>query len=392
MKRRKQSLFTSFELITYYIMIFYGREEMKIFYILFGFIIFITVNSFSNTPLPIDDIIVPPGFKVDIYYYPVPGARSLTIGKNGTVFAGTRKKEVYAIPDNNNDFKGDKLYTIATGLFMPNGVAMYNDALYVAEVNRILRFDHIEEKLDDPKTPVVVNDNYPDDKHHGWKFIAFGPDNKLYVPVGAPCNVCEKKDRRYASITRMNPDGTEVEIFASGIRNTVGFDWHPLTGELWFTDNGRDMMGENIPPDELNRAWKKGLHFGFPYIHGMSHHDPSFSAQKNLTITLPEIELGPHVAALGMRFYTDGMFPEEYKNRIFIAEHGSWNRIVPIGYRITMVEVKGNKTRSYSVFAEGWLNKGRSWGRPVDLLFLEDGSMLVSDDKANAIYRIYYAE
>ncbi|MBN2532726.1 MAG: sorbosone dehydrogenase family protein [Spirochaetales bacterium] len=356
---------------------------------LFFICIILSVYICGADPLPLNNIILPTGFKMEIFYYPVPGARSLAIGKNGTIFAGTRKNEIYAIVDSDNNFKGDELYTIAKGLNMPNGVAFFHDSLYVAEVHRIIRFDHIEDQLENPPAPVIINDAFPTDKHHGWKFIAFGPDNKIYIPVGAPCNVCEKKDKRYASITRMNPDGSGFEIFASGVRNTVGFDWHPLTGELWFTDNGRDMMGENIPPDELNRAWKSGLHFGFPYLHGKSYYDPDYTTV-NRDITLPEIELGPHVAALGMRFYSGTMFPEEYKNRIFIAEHGSWNKIVPIGYRITIVQLKDNKAMSYNVFAEGWLKNGSSWGRPVDLLFLKDGSMLISDDKANVIYRIYY--
>jgi glucose/arabinose dehydrogenase len=347
----------------------------------------------SGNILPLNSIELPQGFHIEIYYYPVPGARSLTLGKNGTVFVGTRQKNVYAITDSNNDFKGDSLYTIATGLFMPNGVAFYNDSLYVAEVNQILKFPDIEKNLKKPPQPVVINNSFPDDTHHGWKFIAFGPDNKLYIPVGAPCNVCEKKDKRYATIMRMNPDGTGLEIFASGVRNTVGFDWNPQTKDLWFTDNGRDLMGDNVPPDELNRAWEKGLHFGFPYFYGKSHPDPKFKPRSaDFSFTPPEIELGPHVAALGMRFYTGSMFPKKYENQIFIAEHGSWNRSIPIGYRVSLVEIDKNKAISYTTFAEGWLKNGSSWGRPVDILWINDGSMLLSDDKAGVIYRIYYKE
>jgi glucose/arabinose dehydrogenase len=265
-------------------------------------------------------------------------------------------------------------------------------SLFVAEVDRILRYDNIETDLKNPPDPIVVNDDYPGDKWHGWKFIRFGPDKKLYVPIGAPCNVCERSDKRYATITRINRDGTDFEIFASGIRNSVGFDWHPGTDELWFTDNGRDRMGDNLPPDELNHAPSKDLHFGFPYIHGKNIPDPQYSKNRNgISIKPPAMELGPHVAALGMRFYTGNMFPAEYKNQIFIAEHGSWNRSVPIGYRITLVRLRNNKAVSYEVFADGWLQGDEAWGRPVDVLILPDGSLLVSDDRAGVIYRIYYS-
>jgi glucose/arabinose dehydrogenase len=347
--------------------------------------------SMGSTELPLEKISLPRGFVIELYYYPVPGARSMVQGDEGTIFVGTRKKKVYAITDTNNDFKGDTLYTIADRLSMPNGVAFKDGSLYVAEVNRVIRFDAIEKNLAAPPKPIVVNDTYPDKTHHGWKYIAFGPDNLLYVPVGAPCNICEEQDPRFASIMRMKADGSGLEIFASGIRNTVGFAWHPDTKELWFTDNGRDWLGDNLPPDELNRAPAQGLHFGFPYFHGKSIPDPNFKPpHKDFTFTPPEQELGPHVAALGMKFYTGKMFPREYQNVVFIAEHGSWNREDPIGYRISMVTIKDNKAMGYKVFGEGWLNNGKSWGRPVDLLVLHDGSLLVSDDKAGAIYRIVF--
>lgn len=271
---------------------------------------------------------------------------------------------------------------------MPNGVALRESSLYAAEVNRVLRYDKIEDRLDDPPDPVVVNDSFPDETHHGWKFIKFGPDGFLYVPVGAPCNVCLEEDERFASIMRMKPDGSGLEIFAEGVRNTVGFDWHPGSGELWFTDNGRDHLGDNRPPDELNRAPEKGLHFGFPFCHGNDIPDPEFGEEKNCgDYTSPEVELGPHVASLGMRFYTGDKFPSEYENKIFIAEHGSWNRSTRIGYRITMVE-PGEDT--FTVFARGWLKNGKRLGRPVDILVMPDGALLVSDDHADCIYRISY--
>jgi len=237
----------------------------------------------------------------------------------------------------------------------------------------------------------MVNDSFPRDRHHGWKFIRFGPDGMLYLQVGAPCNVCKSEDDRYASIMRMKPDGTDLEVFAKGIRNTVGFDWHPQTQELWFTDNGRDWLGNDIPPDELNHAPQKGLHFGFPYCHGGNIPDPEFGKEhKCEEFTPPAIRLGPHVAAIGMRFYTGTMFPDGYRNQIFIAEHGSWNRSTPIGYRVTLVRLENNRAVEYKTFAEGWLQNGQAWGRPADVQVMPDGALLVSDDEAGAIYRISY--
>ena len=346
----------------------------------------------SSAKLPLDKIKLPPGFKISVYAENVSGARSMSLSPTGTLFVGTRGEgNVYAFRDTNGDYRADQVHTIASGLEMPNGVAFKDGSLYVAEVNRVLRFDNIESKLTNPPKPAVVNDNFPGDRHHGWKFIRFSPDGHLYVPVGAPCNICERKDSRYASIMRMKPDGTGLEVFASGIRNTVGFDWHPLRKELWFTDNGRDWLGDNMPPDELNYAPKKGMHFGFPYCHGQGISDPEYgNNHKCGEFTPAAIELGPHVAALGMRFYTGDMFPKEYQNQIFIAEHGSWNRKNPIGYRITSVRLENNQPVKYETFAEGWLQNGEVWGRPVDVLVMPDGSLLVSDDYANAIYRITY--
>jgi glucose/arabinose dehydrogenase len=316
----------------------------------------------------------------------------MAMGDKGTLFVGTRTAgNVYAIVDRNRDNKADEIFTLAKGLNMPNGVAYRDGALYVAEVNRVLRFDDIEDRLRNPPKPAMVRDDFPTDRHHGWKFIRFGPDDNLYIPVGAPCNICERGDERYASIMRMQPDGKGLEIFARGVRNTVGFDWNPKTKELWFTDNGRDWLGDDRPPDELNHAPGKGLHFGFPYCHGGTIPDPDYGANRSCNeFTPPAMQLGPHVAALGMRFYTGTMFPPEYRNQIFVAEHGSWNRTVPIGYRITLVRLEGDRAVHDEVFAEGWLKNGRAWGRPVDVLVMPDGALLVSDDRAGAIYRISY--
>jgi len=311
------------------------------------------------------------------------------------IYVGTRGEgNVYAITDSNGDFKADSVITIAKNLRSPNGVAFRNGNLYVAEISRILRFDDIDNKLNNPPEPVVVRDDFPTEGHHGWKYIAFGPDDKLYVPVGAPCNICESENDIFASITRMNPDGSNREIIAHGVRNSVGFDWHPETGEFWFTDNGRDMLGDNKPPDELNHLTEAGQHFGYPYYHGNGIWDPEFGdrgKKMNRDFKNPAQALGPHVAALGMHFYTGSMFPEKYKNQVLIAEHGSWNRSEKIGYRITIVTLKNGQPHSYQPFVDGWLGENESvWGRPVDLLQLPDGSMLISDDYGGIIYRLTY--
>jgi glucose/arabinose dehydrogenase len=344
--------------------------------------------------LPLDKIKLPEGFKIEIFAADVDNARSLCRGENGTIFVGNRQgNKVYALRDEDGDNIAEKTYVIAEGLNMPNGVAFRKGSLYVAEVSRILRFDDIEKKLASPPKPVVVYDKLPEDKWHGWKFIAFGPDDKLYVPVGAPCNVCESKDDVYATITRMNPDGSDFEIFAKGIRNSVGFAWHPDTKELWFTNNGRDMLGDEIPNDELNHAAQAGMHFGFPYIHQGDLPDPEFGKNKNASdYTAPVQKLGPHVAALGMRFYTGDMFPAKYRKQIFIAKHGSWNRSKKSGYNVSWVKLNGSKAEDHQIFAEGWLDEEaqEAWGRPVDVLVMPDGAMLVSDDLANVVYRISY--
>jgi glucose/arabinose dehydrogenase len=328
---------------------------------------------------PLDQISLPDGFSIDVYA-DVPSARSMALSDTGVLFVGTRDSDkVYAVVDST-------VKVIASELTMPNGVALRNGSLYVAEVNRVLRFDDIEHNLENPSS-TIISDEFPSDTLHGWKFIRFGPDGKLYVPVGAPCNVCLKDG--YATIMRMNPDGTELEVFASGVRNTVGFDWHPETGELWFTDNGRDWMGDDLPPDELNHAPVQGMQFGFPYCHGTVS-DPEFTERACAEFSKPALELGPHVAALGMRFYTGDLFPDYYRNGIFIAEHGSWNRKTPIGYRVMFVKLENSLPVSYEVFAEGWLQDSLSWGRPVDMEIMRDGSLLISDDKAGKIYRVVY--
>ncbi len=352
-------------------------------------------NLFGSGPEPdLNKIRLPKGFVIELYAEGVENARSLERSPNGTIFVGTRGEgKVYALRDEDGDNRADRMYTIADDLKSPNGVAFRDGDLYVAEISRILKLEDIEEHLSDPPEPVVVYDGYPEETHHGWKYIAFGPDGKLYVPVGAPCNICLSEDPVFASLTRMDPDGTNVEVVHRGIRNTVGFTWHPGTGELWFTDNGRDWMGDDQPPDELNRAPRDDMHFGYPYCHGGDLPDPEFGEQRPCSgFTPPVRKLGPHVAALGLEFYTGEQFPEAYQGQIFIAEHGSWNRSEKIGYRIMLVTLEGNTATSYEPFAEGWLDEEADdvWGRPVDLELLPDGSMLVSDDFADAVYRISY--
>jgi glucose/arabinose dehydrogenase len=371
------------------------------------------VYSAGQTPapapaadLPLNLIKMAPGFTIDIYASGVPNAREMVLGSKGTLFVGTRNKPagtvVYAVVDNNGDQKADRVLTIAKDLNEPNGVAFREGSLYIGEIGRILRLDNIEARLESPGEPAVVSDALPKDTHHGQKFIAFGPDGLLYVPVGAPCNICEKEDPKYASIVRMKPDGSDLEVFVSGVRNSVGFDWHPTTREMWFTDNGRDNLGDDVPTDELNTASKKGMHFGYPYCHQGDVADPELGAKKPCSaFQAPARKLDAHVAAIGMRFYTGKMFPEEYRNQIIIAEHGSWNRSIPQGYRLSLVKLDGNKVVSYTRFAEGWLRGmkpapaggamiGDVWGRPADVLVMPDGALLVSDDKAGVIYRVSY--
>lgn len=350
----------------------------------------LTANA--SLPEPLNAIRLPEGFHIDTYAK-VDGARSMALSDNGILYVGTMGKKVYAVVDENKDGKSDQVYTVAKNLNTPNGVAWKNGHLYIATISSILKLENIDERLASPPAPVTVYDKYPTDRHHGWKFIAFGPDEKLYVPVGAPCNICESKNPVYASITRMNADGSGMEIFAKGVRNTVGFTWHPETKHLWFTDNGRDNMGDNMPADELNTAPASGMHFGYPYCHQGDTPDPEFGKGKSCgDYVAPVQNLTPHGAALGLRFNTGSHFPASFKNALLIAEHGSWNRSEPIGYRIGMVQLDASgKSTGFTTFADGWLQPGgKVLGRPVDVQFLQDGSMLISDDYSNLIYRVTY--
>ena len=350
----------------------------------------------------LEQIRLPDGFTIELVTDEVPGARSMALGDQGTLFVGTRGSraasgrngDVYAVSGLGSDFKADKVSVIASGLYMPNGVAFRGGDLYIAEPDRLLRYDDIEAVLQNtPGTmpeAVVVNDSYPSDRHHGWKYIAFGPDDRLYLPVGAPCNICESSDE-YAVITSIKADGSDKRLEAKGIRNTVGFDWHPITNELWFTDNGRDLWSDDLPPEELNRVTARGQHFGYPYEYGKGHRDNVFEVPE-IEFQQAALELPAHTAPLGMKFYTGDMFPKKYKNNILIAHHGSWNRSVPDGYYISFVDIENNQAQAHEVFAEGWLQGVENWGRPTDLLQMPDGSLLVSDDQAGAIYRISYGQ
>ncbi len=339
---------------------------------------------------PLELIELPDRFTIDVFADGVTNARSMALGDD-YLFVGTRTAGVVhaiALERGPDGLRAGERTEIASELYLPNGVALRDGDLYVAEVNRILRFPDIEARVDEPDYEVVY-DGFPSVRHHGWKYIAFGPDGKLYVPIGAPCNVCDEEG--YAVITRMNPDGTGREVFARGVRNTVGFTWAPDDGVMWFTDNGRDWMGDDVPPCEINRAPEPGLHFGFPFCHGGDVPDPDFAGDRGCgEFTPPVRRLQAHVAPLGLKFYTGTAFPEAYRGQLFVAEHGSWNRSEPVGYRVMMGRREGDRIVDYRPFVQGWLQDGEPWGRPVDILVLPSGAMLVSDDKGGRIFRIRY--
>ncbi len=353
-------------------------------------------NSFASSDNHKDilkQLQLPKDFSISIYADNVPNARTLALSENGVLYIGTRQQgSVYAVKDSNGDGFADKYYIIAKDLYMPNGVAYKNGDLFVAETNRILRFKQIDHHLDNPLKPDVIYDNLPSDKRHGWKYLRFGPDGKLYTAVGAPCNVCLPKKEIYSSLVRFNPDGSEFEILARGIRNSVGFDWQPKTKQLFFTDNGRDHLGDNLPPDELNKWSKNKQHFGFPYCHGGIIADPKFAEDRKCAeFTAPEWKFKAHMAPLGMRFYTGKQFPKRFVNQLFVAQHGSWNRTIPHGYRIALVKFNKGKPVLEQSFITGWLTtEGKVLGRPTDILQMPDGSLLIADDTLGVVYRVEY--
>jgi len=360
------------------------------------------VTAFTQQePRPLGPLVLPSGFRSEIFAEKVQNARSMALGAQGTVSVGSQyARSVYALVDANGDHKADRV-VVASGLDQPNGVAIRNGALYVATASRLLRFDDIDKNLDAPPAPVTLRSDLPNPKAgHTWKYIAFGPDDMLYMSVGSTCNVCLPQPMT-ASIIRMKPDGTGQEVYAEGVRNTVGFAWHPVTRELWFTDNGRDNLGDDVPNDELNVAPKAGLHFGFPFCHQGDVSDPEFGAQRACATTeAPVAKLGPHVAAIGFKFYTGNMFPAQYKNAAIIALHGSWNRSTPNGYRVMAAYTDGRRVTSYEPLVDGFLPKGAAGGRgagmaatgrPADVLQLPDGSILVTDDVGHRLIRISYS-
>jgi glucose/arabinose dehydrogenase len=362
------------------------------------------VISGQQTPSPLASLVLPPGFQAAVFAENVDNARSMALGPRGTVFVGSRTVgKVHAVVDSDGDHRADRVVLTASGLDQPNGIAMRNGALYVATASRLLRYDNIEQNLDAPAAPVTVRADLPNpNRGHTWKYIAFGPDDLLYMSVGAPCNVCESAAMESA-ILRMKPDGTDLEVFAQGVRNSVGFDWHPVTRDLWFTDNGRDMLGDDVPNDELNVASRPGQHFGFPFCHQGDVSDPQFGSQRACSTAEPPAQnLGPHVAALGVMFYTGSMFPASYQNAAIIAQHGSWNRSTPIGYRVMVARTDGRRVTSYEPFVDGFLPGIRAGapggrgagaaaiGRPADVMQMPDGSILISDDSGNRLIRVSY--
>lgn len=342
-------------------------------------------------PVDLKTLKLPPGFSIDVYAPDVPNARELALGKDGTVFVGSREAgKVYALVDADHDHRAEKTIVVASGLDVPSGIAFHDGDLYIGALNRILKIPAIESHLDAPPKPEVVTDKLPGETHHGWKFIAFGPDGRLYVPIGAPCNICDP-GKDHGKIISMKADGSDWQDVAIGVRNSVGFDWQPSTKQLYFTDNGRDMLGDDLPSDELNRVTKPGEHFGYPYCHQGDTLDPEFGKGKNCAdYTPPVYKLGAHVASLGMRFYTGSMFPDEYRNAAIVAEHGSWNRSKKSGYKVVAVRFDGERAIDAMPLVDGFEVDEKVSGRPADVLVMPDGSLLIADDHAGAVYRVTY--
>jgi len=345
--------------------------------------------------LPVDKLKLPAGFKAEVWSHGHPGARTMVMGPKGTVFMGTRQiGRVYAIT--NKDGKREAK-VLLQGLTQPNGLAVRDGALYVLAINKVLRFDNIEDRLDNIGEGVDLTDkfNLPPDVHHNWKYADFGPDGKIYIQVGANCNICEINPGVHGQIRRYNADGSGMEIIARGVRNTVGFDWHPETKELWFTDNGRDWAGDAGPEDELNRLPKdmEGANFGFPYCHANGIPDPDIKRpQPCAGVVMPAALTGPHAGGLGLKFYTGSMFPPEYRNVAFIARRGSWNRGQKFGYDVAIARPQPDGTAKVEPFMTGLLDEAKNefHGRPTYVLPMQDGSLLVSDEQNGAVYRISY--
>jgi len=347
--------------------------------------------------LPVDKIKLPAGFKAEVWSSGHPGGRTMVMGDKGTLFMGTRLiGRVYALTE--KDGKRE-VKTLLSGLTQPNGLAFKDGSLYVFAINKVFRYDNIESKLDNPGDPVELTEKYnlPDTVHHNWKYVDFGPDGKMYVQVGSNCNICEVNPGTHGQIRRYNADGSGMEIVARGVRNTVGFDWHPVSKELYFTDNGRDWAGNSGPEDELNRIAKgnEGANFGFPYCHAMGIPDPDIKRPNPCAgVTLPIATTGPHAGGLGIKFYTGKMFPAQYQNQAFIARRGSWNREQKFGYDVALARIQPNGTAKIEPFMTGLLDtaKNEFYGRPTYIYMMKDGSMLVSDEQNGAVYRISHGQ
>lgn len=350
------------------------------------------VTAKAVNELQIDKLKVPLGFKIEVWASGMVNARTMTESPNGTIYVGTRfPGNVYAVvtKDGKREVK-----IIAKGLHRPNGVVFTNGSLYVAELSRIIRYDNIEKNLDNPPAPVVVFDALPKDEPHGWKYLKLSPDGKyLYFQIGTPANIVVPPST-HATINRLNLKTNKMEVVATGVRNSVGMDFHPTTKQLWFTNMGRDWAGEDLPNDTLNRLSKKGMNFGYPFCHQGDWLDPDFGKGRSCDeFEKPELKLGAHVSPIGMSFYNGVQFPKEYKGNIFIAEYGSWNKTKKAGYQVVRVVLDDkNKPVKTEPFVTGWLQGETYWGRPADVHVLKDGSMLISDGEAGAIYRVSYGK
>lgn len=351
----------------------------------------------TETPaaeIPINKVKLPKGFKAEIWSTGHPGGRAMARGDSGKVYLGTRGLgRVYEVTDSG---ASRSVRVVVDKLTQPSGVAMHGGSLYVMAIDKVLRYDGIEKNPGVQPVDLTAKFNLPKEQHHNWKYIAFGPDNKLYVPFGAPCNICEPPPE-YAQIRRYNADGSGMEVIARGVRNTQGFTWHPKTKELWFTDHGRDWMGDKGPEDELNRMTKVGLNFGYPYCHAKGVLDVDFKKAGGCKgVTLPVTTMGPHAAVMGVMFYTGSMFPKEYQNTMFVARKGSWNRTVKFGFDVVNVRPAANgKSAKVTPFMTGFLEDPKTakfWGRPAYVLQMPDGALLVSDEQLGAIYRVSYAK
>lgn len=339
--------------------------------------------------LPIDKLKVPKGFRIEVWASNVPNARSMRLGDKGTVFVGSRLQDkVHAIVDKDGK---RTVKVIASGMHRPNGLAFKDGTLYISELSKVSKLEKIEDNLDTPPKPILIYDDLPKDEAHGWKFIGIGPDNKLYIPVGQPCNNCLPPDT-HAQIRRIDLDGKNMEVVAKGVRNTVGFDWHPVSKQLYFGDNARDWASEDLPEDELNRVTKVGQHFGAPFCYQGDFLDPEFGWGRACSeFEKPIAKMGAHTAVLGMRFYTGNQFPNDYKNGIFMARHGSWNRSIKLGGDIVHVKLKADgSVQSMKPIVTGFIQDNKFVARPADVLQLKDGSLLISDDFNGAIYRLSY--